>query len=126
MGGFPPLRRPLDNPGHFFPPAFPPGSIRTIAANQLQLLRRDVLRKLGEKVESIEHVEVLLEVLRVRGMKQHPPLERLIVDLFEEDRWSCDVFSQALPRGLIEDPNAVVYAETGMLPVLKVPGEIFV
>ncbi len=77
-----------------------------------------VLSELGEKIEGIEQVDVLLEILRVCGVKQNLPLKRLVVDLLQRNRGSCDV--------LREDANAVIYAEPGMLPAQEVPSEVLV
>ena len=94
-----------------------------------------MLSEIGEEVEGIKDVEVLLEVLRVRGVKQHPPLERLIVDLLQRDPLvvrsancsrmhpgrSCDILSQTLLRGLVKDANAVIYGWSlaGHVPRLR-------
>ncbi len=68
----------------------------------------DVLGEFREKVESVEHMQVFLEVARVRGVKQYAAFERLIADLLHRDWGSCDVFSQTLLRGLVKDANAAV------------------
>ena len=38
----------------------------------------------------------------------------------------CYVLRQAFLGGLVEDANAVIYAETGMLPGQKVSGKVFI
>ncbi len=91
-----------------------------------QAFRRNVLGELGEEVEGIKHVKILLEVLRVFRVEQHPPLERFVVDLPQRDWRPCYVLRQAFLGGLVEDANAVVDTETGMLPRQKVPGEVLV
>jgi len=59
-------------------------------------------------------------------VKQDLPFERFVADLLDRDRRPHDVFSQTLLGGLVEDANAVVYAEPGMLPRQEVSGEIIV
>ena len=71
-------------------------------------------------------MKVLLEVLRVFRVEQYPSLERFVVDLLERDRRPCYVLRQAFLGGLVEDANAVIYAETGMLPGQKVSGKVFI
>jgi hypothetical protein len=61
-------------------------------------------------------MDVLLEILRVFGVKQDLPFEWLVADLLQGDRRPRDVFSQTLLGGLVEDANAIVYAKSGMLP----------
>ena len=53
-------------------------------------------------------------------------LERLVADLPQGDWWACDVLGEALLGGLVEDANAVIYAEPGMLPGHEVAGEVIV
>ena len=71
-------------------------------------------------------MDVLLKILRVRGVKQNLPFERLVADLLQRDWRPRDVLGEALLGGLVEDANAVVDAEAGMLPAQEVPGEVFV
>jgi len=71
-------------------------------------------------------VDVLLEILRVLGVKQDLPFERLVADLLQRDRRPRDVLRQAFLSGLVEDANAVVDAEAGMLPGQEVAGEVIV
>jgi hypothetical protein len=42
-----------------------------------------MLSELREEIKRIKHVKVLFEVLRVRGVRQRPSLERLIVELLQ-------------------------------------------
>jgi len=72
MSGLPTVRRSLRNPGHVLPPSLRAGSIEPVAPDELQAFRRNVLGELGEEVEGIKHVKVLLEVLRVFRVEQHP------------------------------------------------------
>mgnify|MGYP006266300983 CR=1 FL=1 len=39
---------------------------------------------------------------------------------------SCDVFSRTLLRGIVENPNTFVYAESRVFPGQEVPSEVFV
>ena len=71
-------------------------------------------------------MDVLLEVLRVLGVKQDLRLKRLVADLLERDRRPRDVLRQAFLGGLVEDADAVVDTEPGMLPGQEVSGEAFV
>ena len=54
-----------------------------------------MLDQLGQEVEGVEHVDVLLEVFGVHGVKKNPSFERVIADLLQRDRRSCDVLSEA-------------------------------
>jgi hypothetical protein len=85
-----------------------------------------MLRQLGKEVQGVEHVKVFLEVLRVGRVKEDPPFERLVADLLQGDWRPRNVLGQALLGGLVEDANAVIYAEAGMLPGQEVAGEVFV
>jgi hypothetical protein len=49
--------------------------------------------------------------LRRSGSK---PGERFVADLFERDRWPCDVLGETLLGGQGEGTNAIIYAETGL------------
>ena len=55
-----------------------------------------------------------------------PPLERLVADLPQGDWRPRNVLGEALLEGLVEDANAVIYAEARMLPAQEVPGEVMV
>jgi hypothetical protein len=85
-----------------------------------------VLEEVDEEVEGVEHVDVLLEVLRVRGVKQYAAFERLIADLLRRHRRTRDVFGQTLLRRMVEYANAVVDAEARMLQGQEVSGKVFI
>ncbi len=105
MGGFPVLRRSLGNPRHLVAASLGPRGIQPISSNDLEPLRREVPGEFCEEVQGIEHMRVLLEVVRVGGVKQHASLERLIRDLLQRDRQQRDVLGQALLRRLVWSPE---------------------
>jgi len=59
-------------------------------------------------------------------VKEHPPLERFVTDLLQRDRWARNVLRQALLGGLVEYADAVVDAESGMLPGQEVSSKGFI
>ncbi len=126
MGGFPSLWCPFYNPRHLAPSPFCAGGIKPVAPDELESPRWNMLGELREEIKRIKHVEVLFEVLRVCGVEQNLPLEWLVADFLERYGWPCDVLGEALLGGLVEDANAVVDAEAGMLPGQEVPGKVLV
>ena len=70
-----------------------------------------MLGQLGQEVQGIEQVDVLLEVLRVGRVKQDPPLERLVADLLQRNGRPRDVFSQTLLGGVVKNTDTVGMAE---------------
>jgi hypothetical protein len=59
-------------------------------------------------------------------VKQNLPLERLVADLLQRDRRSCDVLGEAFLGGFVEDANAVIDTEAGMLPGQEVAGKVII
>ena len=55
--------------------------VQPVGTDELHAGRWDVLGKLGEKVEGVEEVQILREVLRVCRVEQHTAFAGLIADL---------------------------------------------
>ncbi len=90
VSGLPAGRRTFGYPVHLFPSPLRTRNLRAVPLHELQPPWWDVLSRLREEVEGVERVDVLLEVLRVRSVEKHHPLERLIADLLRRDRRTCN------------------------------------
>jgi len=85
-----------------------------------------MLREIGQEVEDIEHMKVLLEVLGVCLVEQKPTFERLLANLLKRDQSPGDALGEAFLRRLVENANAAVDAEAEVLPGQEVSGKIFI
>ena len=45
-----------------------------------------MLGELGNEVQRIEHLHILLEILGIGGVEKHPRLERLVPDFLQRKR----------------------------------------
>ena len=78
-----------------------------------------------QEVAGIEHMHVFLEILVVMGVKQYTSFEPFVMDFLQGYWWTGHILGKVLPRFLIENPNAVVYTEAGVLPGKHVSDELF-
>ena len=92
---------------HIGPPTFDSGGVQAVATDKLHTFGRYMLRQLGYKIQGVEHVHVLLEVLGVCDMKEHAPLERFVSDLLQRKRWSREALGKAFLSMIVEDPHTV-------------------
>jgi hypothetical protein len=83
-----------------------------------------ILRELGDEAQRIEHLHILFVILRICGVKKNPRLELLVPEFLQSKRRPSHVFSEILPRSIAEKPDAVIDAEAGMHPKLKIFREI--
>jgi hypothetical protein len=47
-----------------------------------------MLGQVGDELQSLEKVDVFLEAIRVGGVEQDSPLERLVPDFLQRNRWT--------------------------------------
>ncbi len=111
MGGLPLLGRSLHQPRHLVPAPFRAGSIEAVAPDKLQAFRGNMLSEVDEEVQGIEQVDVLLEILRVFGVKQNLPFERLVTYFLLRRRRPSSVLGATLPALGVGEANRVVEAE---------------
>ena len=67
-----------------------------------------MLGELGDEVQRIEHLHILLEILGISGVEKHPRLERLMTDFLQRKRRARQVFCEVLPCLIVENPDAIV------------------
>ena len=75
-----------------------------------------MLGELGDEVQRVERLHILLEILGIDGVEEYPRLEWLVPDFLQRKRRSRHVFCEVLPRLIVENPDAIVDAEAGMSP----------
>ncbi|MDF1569670.1 MAG: hypothetical protein P1P77_16755 [Spirochaetaceae bacterium] len=85
---------------------------------------RDVLSEFNYEVEGVEHMKVFLEILRIRGVKEHPSLEWFKSDLLQRNWRPSNVFGQVLLGELIQDAYTVVDTKSRMPPREKISGKL--
>ena len=83
-----------------------------------------MLRKFSQKVKRIKQVHVFLEVVRVPGVEQHLPFERLVADLLQRQRRPGNVLRKTLLALRIGEPYGVVDTEPGVAPGQEVPRKV--